>query len=92
MDRNEIALKFAVAYLTTPHAPHVVPPWTEPHDVVAREATTDQPASMDRPALIPEPERQRIRPVARTPPRTRTVPRSAATSTCPAQSIDSALA
>ena len=38
MDRNEIALKFAVAYLTTPHAPHVVPPWTEPHDVVAREA------------------------------------------------------
>ena len=38
MDRNEIALRFAVAYLTTPHAPHVIPPWQEPHDVVAREA------------------------------------------------------
>ena len=38
MDRNEIALRFAVAYLTTPHAPHVIPPWQEPHDLVAREA------------------------------------------------------
>lgn len=38
MDRNEIALKFAVAYLTTPHAPHVIPPWQEPHDLVAQRA------------------------------------------------------